>query len=104
MNLCEHKVRERAYYIWEDEGRSAGRAEFHWLQAEAELQAADADIEVAVVIETVQAKAPKARVSRAKSTAKPASAAKSASAAPKAVTKKATRSSRRPSETSASLH
>ncbi|MCJ2131521.1 DUF2934 domain-containing protein [Methylobacterium sp. E-045] len=33
----EQQVRERAYYIWEGEGRVFGRAEDHWLMAEAEL-------------------------------------------------------------------
>lgn len=33
----EQQVRERAYYIWEGEGRVFGRAAEHWLMAEAEL-------------------------------------------------------------------
>lgn len=37
--VTEHQVRERAYYIWEGEGRHCGRADTHWLQAEAELHA-----------------------------------------------------------------
>ncbi len=37
--VSEHRVRERAYFIWEIEGRLSGRAEAHWLQAEAELTA-----------------------------------------------------------------
>jgi hypothetical protein len=32
----EHRVRVRAYHIWERKGR-AGRAEDHWLEAEAEM-------------------------------------------------------------------
>ena len=32
----EHRVRTRAYHIWERDGR-AGRAEDHWLEAEAEI-------------------------------------------------------------------
>lgn len=47
MDLIEHRVRERAYYIWEDEGRVHGRADAHWLRAEAEV--------VAPAILTVQA-------------------------------------------------
>lgn len=39
MDQFERQVRERAYYIWEDEGRVFGRAEAHWLRAEAELRA-----------------------------------------------------------------
>jgi hypothetical protein len=34
------QIRERAYHIWENEGRPAGRQLSHWLQAEAELQTA----------------------------------------------------------------
>jgi hypothetical protein len=29
----EHAVRERAYYIWERDGRPEGQAEAHWLMA-----------------------------------------------------------------------
>jgi Protein of unknown function (DUF2934) len=29
----EHAIRERAYYIWEREGRPEGQAEAHWLLA-----------------------------------------------------------------------
>ena len=39
MNLIEHRVRERAYFIWEGEGRVHGRADAHWLRAEAEIAA-----------------------------------------------------------------
>jgi hypothetical protein len=33
----DHKVRARAYDIWEREGRPAGRHDEHWRQAEQEL-------------------------------------------------------------------
>jgi Protein of unknown function (DUF2934) len=29
----EHAIRERAYYIWEHDGRPEGQAEAHWLLA-----------------------------------------------------------------------
>ena len=32
----KERVRSRAYSLWEQEGRPEGRAEAHWLQAEAE--------------------------------------------------------------------
>ena len=35
----EQLIRERAYAIWEREGRPAGRAEAHWFQALRDLQA-----------------------------------------------------------------
>ena len=34
MNDREQQVRERAYYLWEAEGRPHGRAEIHWAMAE----------------------------------------------------------------------
>jgi Protein of unknown function (DUF2934) len=34
MNDREQQVRERAYYMWEAEGRPQGRAEIHWAMAE----------------------------------------------------------------------
>ena len=63
MPLCEHQVRERAYYIWEDEGRGFGRAEIHWLQAEAELsRTVAASAEVAA--EAAPAKVSKPRAAK----------------------------------------
>ena len=35
----ERLIRERAYMIWEREGRPDGRADVHWFQALRELQA-----------------------------------------------------------------
>jgi Protein of unknown function (DUF2934) len=35
----DEKVRERAYAIWEREGRPEGGAERHWAEAEEELRA-----------------------------------------------------------------
>jgi hypothetical protein len=39
----QRRVRERAYALWEREGRPEGRAEEHWFRAEAELRAEEAD-------------------------------------------------------------
>ena len=36
-SAAQDRVRERAYAIWEREGRPESRAEQHWAQAEAEL-------------------------------------------------------------------
>ena len=33
----EGPIRERAYFLWEREGRPEGRAEQHWLMAQGEL-------------------------------------------------------------------
>jgi hypothetical protein len=35
----EDEVRQRAYELWEESGREDGRAQEHWLQAEAEVLA-----------------------------------------------------------------
>jgi hypothetical protein len=37
MSNNEQAVRERAYFIWEGEGRLHGQADAHWLRAEVEL-------------------------------------------------------------------
>ena len=42
MNGRSHEaIRERAYVIWEREGRPQGRELEHWLQAESELAKVD---------------------------------------------------------------
>lgn len=33
----EQRIKQRAYEIWEEEGRPEGRAQDHWRRAEAEL-------------------------------------------------------------------
>ncbi len=37
----EQAIRERAYAIWEEEGRPDGKDLEHWLRAEAEINSAD---------------------------------------------------------------
>ncbi len=32
------RIQQRAYEIWEDEGRPEGRARIHWVRAEAEFR------------------------------------------------------------------
>jgi|HubBroStandDraft_6_1064221.scaffolds.fasta_scaffold753448_2 hypothetical protein len=39
----EHKIRERAYAIWEEEGRPEGKETEHWLRAEAEIGAEESE-------------------------------------------------------------
>ena len=36
------RIRDRAYALWEQEGRPSGQAERHWTQAVAEIAAQDA--------------------------------------------------------------
>jgi hypothetical protein len=64
----ERRVRERAYAIWEREGRPQGREAEHWLEAEREIAA---ETEIADVSGNVDqsrpevAPAPRPRRSRA---------------------------------------
>jgi len=37
LSDCEQSIRERAYAIWEQEGRPHDRNMVHWLQAESEI-------------------------------------------------------------------
>ena len=73
MDVIEHRVRERAYYIWEDEGRVHGRADAHWLRAEAEVAAPAPILTIEAVAATSLAPSPaktlKPRASRAKAVA-----------------------------------
>ena len=41
----EHRIRERAYEIWETAGRPEGKAVEHWLQAQAEITAEERGLE-----------------------------------------------------------
>ncbi|KQQ40886.1 hypothetical protein ASF58_07960 [Methylobacterium sp. Leaf125] len=101
MNPFEQQVRERAYYIWEDEGRVFGQAEAHWLRAEIELltpsrmgveviQAATADVTLsaspaAVLAETLKAKPSRSRSAGAKVETKAKAAADTKAAKPATV-------------------
>ena len=39
----EHRILERAYAIWEEEGCPEGKDREHWLRAEAEIAAEERD-------------------------------------------------------------
>ena len=56
VQVREEAIRERAYAIWEQDGRPEGRSLAHWSQAEAEVGAAVED----------QRKPPKSRRTRRK--------------------------------------
>lgn len=77
----EHKVRERAYALWEDEGRPAGRHAEHWQRASSEI-AQDASSQPQGEPEAPEGLAPvKAKASRRK----PVAASPSSADAPAAV-------------------
>lgn len=64
----EHRIRERAYEIWEDEGRPQGREAQHWQQAATEF--AEAQEEARASVGTQARKKPAASAkSRAKAPA-----------------------------------
>jgi hypothetical protein len=93
MDMIEHRVRERAYYIWEGEGHVMGRADAHWLQAEAEITAANAEAAPAAAVSV--ARAAKTPVTRAKAAAKAPAKASEPKAAPKAAAVRAPAKSKR---------
>jgi len=37
----EDRIRKRAYFLWEEEGRPEGRAEFHWHKARRLVEASE---------------------------------------------------------------
>jgi len=39
MQNLEHAIRERAYHLWDANGRQEGNAEAHWLTAQREILA-----------------------------------------------------------------
>ncbi len=43
-NNNNEKIRERAYQIWDRDGRQDGQADDHWLQAERELGGAETGV------------------------------------------------------------
>jgi hypothetical protein len=43
FEASQQAIRERAYFIWEREGRPPGRAIANWLEAEAEINYNDVD-------------------------------------------------------------
>ncbi len=69
----EEQVRQRAYEIWTAEGRHDGLAHRHWL-------AAERDVRAGATTKAVIAAEPKAKVARAKTSAKPKAAKASAGA------------------------
>ena len=115
MRPFEQQVRERAYYIWEGEGRVFGHAEAHWLRAEAELRAdrvgaPAAAVQAPLPAEVLKPKANRARSAAVKSAVTKAVAAETgkakAKAAPKLAAPKAARpkAPRATAASSAALH
>jgi hypothetical protein len=47
----EHRVRERAYDLWESSGRPDGKDAEHWLQAEAEIAAEEQGLNEEIQLE-----------------------------------------------------
>ena len=74
--IDEHRIRERAYGIWEREGRPAHRAEAHWVLAAAQLTAesrpAAKPIRKTAAAESIPAPSVKAAAKPARKPRKPA--------------------------------
>lgn len=51
----ERQIRERAYQIWEREGRPDGKSVAHWLQAEAEIAANEQELNEELKLEAAGA-------------------------------------------------
>ncbi|MGV2102379.1 MULTISPECIES: DUF2934 domain-containing protein [unclassified Rhizobium] len=58
MNDKDQKRRERAYKIWEDEGRPEGADLDHWQRAEDQHEATEAEVAAEVTGENPAASAP----------------------------------------------
>ncbi|WP_025291649.1 DUF2934 domain-containing protein [Sphingomonas sanxanigenens] len=69
----ERRVRDRAYALWEREGRPAGRQDEHWFRASREIEAETLSAEPApAAVEPAAAKAEAAKPVRRGRAAKPA--------------------------------
>jgi hypothetical protein len=68
----EQRIRERAYQIWEQEGRVDGRADQHWQTAKLELTNAEEASSAPPAIEAPAMTAQPVKKSRRASTAKTA--------------------------------
>ena len=73
MHPFEQQVRERAYFIWEGEGRTFGHATEHWLRAEREL-AGDTPVQVRPVAAEISLAPSPARALKPKAGARSAAA------------------------------
>ncbi|WP_407525520.1 DUF2934 domain-containing protein [Methylobacterium oryzisoli] len=98
MDHFEHSVRERAYALWEQDGRTMGRDEHYWRLAEQELR------QGAIVAEPVTVR-PKAARATTKSAAKaPVKAAAQVAAKAAEAVKAAPKRRRAPAAESAVVH
>ncbi len=77
----EERIRERAYHLWEAEGRPPGRAEAHWLRAEAEVKGAAESQAPRPAARPAKAKAKPDTKPKAKAGAKPGAGTRKAGAA-----------------------
>ena len=87
-HLDEDKIRERAYLIWEREGRPHGQHDQHWNQARWELLSEQETATPAGAGKSTAKKAPRKAATRAKA---PAAKATDGAAKPKATKPRATK-------------
>ncbi len=79
-------IRERAYYLWEADGKPAGRDQYYWHLAQAELSTAPS-VEAAAPVKKTRAKAAKPASDGAAKAPEKAPAKSSAKAESKAESK-----------------
>ncbi|KMO11410.1 hypothetical protein SQ03_27185 [Methylobacterium platani JCM 14648] len=100
MDHVETSIRERAYALWERDGRAPGRDEHYWLLAERELRTVVEAPAAAEAIVAEPVRRPAARKPAAsKSAAAKSPAAKTVAAMAEAVAKPAPRRRRAAAET-----
>lgn len=85
MSDKEHKIRARAYELWEREGRGHGSHERHWSEAARQIEAEEAGAAAKPAARKSAAKKPAAAKAAAATAAdKPAAAKPARAKAPKA--------------------
>ena len=70
--ITQQAIQERSYTIWEREGRPLGRHFEHWVQAEAELRAAEEAPPAPKPVRGKRGGAPKTGMKRSKAAAEAA--------------------------------
>ena len=84
MSDKEHKIRARAYELWEREGRGHGSHDRHWSEATRQVEAEEADSARPAAVKSAVGKPASAKAAAPADAAKPAAAKPRKARAPKA--------------------
>ena len=84
MSDKEHKIRARAYELWEREGRGHGSHDRHWLEATRQVEAEEAASVRPAAVKSAAGKPASAKAAAPADAAKPAAAKPRKARAPKA--------------------